>query len=246
MEDTHQEQRMTIAETAGRRIAAPSIDVLEAIRTRRSVRGFTSESVPRETIEAILRLASNAPSGSNIQPWRVLVCTGAVRDRLVKALHAAADRGEGREGEYAYYPAQWSEPYLGRRRKLGWDLYGLLGIGRGDIVGMQGHEKNNLAFFGAPVGLMFTLERQMEKGSWLDLGMFMQNVMLAARAFGLDTCPQQIFAQYHRTVCQELAIPEDEILVCGMALGHIDPDAPANALAVERAPLEDYARFVGW
>jgi len=217
----------------------------EAIASRRSVRGFLPDPVPRATIEDILALAARAPSGTNIQPWHVYVCSGAARRRLSDEIIAAYDAGGGdHRDEYQYYPRQWREPYLSRRRRIGKDLYGLLGIPREDKEGMRRHFGRNYDFFGAPVGLFFTLERDMEVGSWLDLGMFMENVMIAARVHDLHTCAQQAFHQYHRIVAAHLDIPADQILVCGMALGWEDREEPANRLVTERAPVGAFTRFV--
>lgn len=217
----------------------------EAIAFRRSVRGFLPTPVHRKTIEDILELAARAPSGSNIQPWHVYVCLGEARKSLSARVQAAYEAGtEGHDEQYQYYPRAWREPYLSRRRKIGKDLYSLLGIPRGDTVGMQRHFGRNYDFFGAPVGLFFTLDRDMEIGSWLDLGMFMQNVMLAARAFGLETCPQQAHARFHRIICPIIGVPEDQMLICGMALGYEDRDEPANRLVTERASVDAFARFV--
>ncbi|MBZ8144105.1 nitrobenzoate reductase, partial [Rubrivivax gelatinosus] len=140
--------------------------------------------------------------------------------------------------------AEWVSPYIERRRKVGWDLYGLLGIAKGDKARMHEQHGRNYAFFGAPVGLIFTISRVLGQGSWLDYGMFLQNVMVAARARGLDTCPQAAFTQFHRIVADELALPQDEMLVCGMALGFADPEAPENALVTEREPVAGFARFL--
>jgi nitroreductase len=217
-----------------------------ALRTRRSVRGFTAEPVPRETVELILDLAARAPSGSNIQPWRVYVVAGAAKGALSAELVADyLAGGKGQSPEYHYYPRDWREPYLSRRRKLGWGLYGILGIGRDDKAKMQRQHARNFEFFGAPVGLIVTLERDMEIGSWLDLGMFLGAVMTAARGLGLDTCPQAAFAPYHPIVRKHLPIPETEIVVCGMSLGHADPAEPANQLETERLAVSEFTNFVG-
>ena len=219
--------------------------VASALVTRRSVRGFLPTPVPRTTIEAILALASRAPSGTNCQPWKVYVCQGAVRAALTRDLLAAHAAPDGTHvEEYAYYPRHWRDPYLARRRKLGWDLYGLLGIAKGDRVATARQHARNYAFFGAPVGLFFTLDRDLEQGSWLDCGMFIQSVMVAARAFDLHTCPQAAFTPYHRIVRRHVGIPDSEVLLCGMALGAIDPDERANALETVREPVDVFARFV--
>ena len=146
--------------------------------------------------------------------------------------------------EYAYYPTDWVSPYLERRRKVGWDLYGLLGIGKGDKPRMHAQHRRNYDFFGAPVGLMFTLDRVMRQGSWLDFGMFLENVMVAARARGLDTCPQAAFTPFHRIVLEHLGAPPEQQLVCGMSLGHADPAAIENTLVTEREPVAAFTRFL--
>jgi nitroreductase len=219
------------------------MDVFEALATRRSVRGFRPDPVPRATVEAILTAAARAPSGSNIQPWRVRVTVGEEKARLSAALHAAQAAGAKVEREYHYYPRNWREPYLGRRRKLGWDLYSLCGIARGDHAAGEAQRARNWDFFGAPVGLMFTLDRDMEQGSWLDAGMFLQSVMLAARGHGLDTCPQAAFCDHHDLVRAHLGIPDDQVLLCGMSLGLADPEEPANRLVTTRVPLGEFVTF---
>lgn len=221
--------------------------VTNALLTRRSVRGFLATPIPRHTVEEILALAARAPSGTNVQPWKVYACAGAVRDALSAELMALHDAGGGaHEAEYAYYPTVWREPYLARRRKLGWDYYATVGLTRADKAGMHRQHGRNFAFFGAPVGLFFALDRELERGSWLDTGMFVQNVMIAARAYGLHTCPQAAFTTYHAVVRRHLSIPAAQILLCGMSLGHIDPDAPENALTTEREPVGNFATFAGW
>jgi nitroreductase len=218
-----------------------------AITSRHSVRAFLPTPVPRETIEDILRVAARAPSGTNTQPWQVHVLTGASRQRLVDAILAAYDDPQQRashQEEYAYYPVEWTSPYIDRRRKVGWDLYSLLGIGRADKQRMHEQHGRNYAFFGAPVGLIFTIDRVMQQGSWLDYGMFLQNVMVAARARGLDTCPQAAFTQFHRVIADVLGLPAQQMVVCGMSLGHADPRAVENSLVTEREPVSGFARFL--
>ena len=218
-----------------------------AITSRQSIRAFLPTPVPREMIEEILAVAARAPSGTNVQPWKVTVLTGAARQRLVDAVMAAYNDPEERARhteEYAYYPKAWTEPYLGRRRKLGWDLYGLLGLGRDDKAGMHVQHGRNFCFFDAPVGLIFTIDRVMQQGSWLDYGMFLQSLMVAARARGLDTCPQAAFTQYHRIIERELAIPGSDMVVCGMSLGYADMSKVENTLVTEREPVSGFARFV--
>lgn len=211
---------------------------------RHAVRAFLPTPVSRATIEAILAVARRAPSGTNLQPWRVHVLTGAARQHLVDAVCAAYDADEpGHRAEYNYYPAEFFEPYLARRRKIGWGLYGLLGIEKGDAARMRSQMRRNFEFFGAPVGLVFSIDRRMGQGGWLDYGMFLQNVMLAARARGLDTCPQVAWLDYHRIISEVLGFGDQEMLVCGMGIGHADPDAVENSLATERAALEEFVVF---
>jgi nitroreductase len=219
----------------------------EAIRTRKSVRSFLPTPVDRATVEELLALASRSPSGSNIQPWRVRVISGDAKDRLTKTIldAVARDGFEPYQREWNYYPVNWREPFLSRRRKIGWDMYSLLGVGKGDFEGTERARLRNYEFFGAAVGMIFTLDEDLEIGSWLDLGIFLGAIMVAARGRGLDTCPQAAFADFHRIIRPLLNIPDNEIIICGMALGHIDPDAPVNALATERAPVSDFATFDG-
>ncbi|MFT3666298.1 nitroreductase [Piscinibacter sp.] len=217
-----------------------------AITSRRSIRAFLPTPVPQDTIVDILRVAARAPSGTNTQPWKVHVLTGAARQRLSAAIRAAFDDPAERAAHsepYRYYPTEWRSPYIERRRKVGWDLYGLLGIAKADKARMHAQHARNYDFFGAPVGLIFTIDRAMQHGSWLDVGMFMQNVMVAARARGLDTCPQAAFAQFHRIAERQLGLGDGETVICGMSLGHADPDAVENTLVTEREPVEGFASF---
>ena len=219
----------------------------EAIITRRSLRAFLPTPVPRSTIEEILAVASRAPSGTNTQPWKVYVLTGASKTELSRKVLAAYDDPTERAAhteEYAYYPTEWVSPFIDRRRKVGWDLYGLLGIHKTDKERMHAQHARNYAFFGAPVGLMFTIDRVMRTGSWLDYGMFLEAIMVAARARGLDTCPQAAFTQFHRIICAHVGAPPNEQLVCGMSLGHADPSAVENTLVTEREPVGAFAHFL--
>jgi nitroreductase len=227
--------------------AAETAAVDEAILTRKSVRAFLSTPVERGAIEDILALASRSASGSNIQPWRVRVVAGDVKMRLTQAILDAIARDgiDAYKREWNYYPVRWREPFIGRRRRIGWDMYNLLGVAKGDFEGTHRARLRNYEFFGAPVGMMFTLDEDLEIGSWLDLGIFLGSVMIAARGRGLDTCPQAAFADFHSIIRPLLGIPENEIIVCGLAIGHADPDAAINALATERAPVGDFATFQG-
>lgn len=222
-----------------------SIDA--AIVSRRSIRAFLATAVDEADIRAILEVASRAPSGANIQPWQVTVLTGAARERLSDAILAAyldpAQASQHSE-EYAYYPRRWVSPYIDRRRKVGWDLYALLGLSREDKAGMALQHSRNYRFFDAPVGLIFTIDRVLEQGSWLDYGMFLQSIMVAARARGLDTCPQAAFTQFHRIIAEQLSLPPDQTVVCGMALGYADPARIENSLRTEREPVDGFVRFL--
>lgn len=217
------------------------------IGERHSVRAFLSTPIPRSTIEAILAVAARAPSGTNTQPWQVYVLTGqckiALSDEIVKTFYDDAALATHHE-EYDYYPAVWQDPYLTRRRKIGLDLYGLLGLTRDDKDGMKAQQARNYHFFDAPVGLIFTMDRVMGQGSLLDYGMFMQNVMLAARARDLDTCPQAAFNQFHRIIRQHLNLPESQKVVCGMALGYADPAKIVNSLQTDRESVADFVQFI--
>lgn len=217
-----------------------------AIASRRSIRAFLPTPVAREDIEAILEVSARAPSGTNIQPWKVTVLTGEAKQRLSHAIlkvyhdkEAASTHTE----EYCYYPRQWVSPFIERRRKVGWDLYALLGLTREDKAGMAAQHGRNYRFFDAPVGLIFTIDRVLEQGSWLDYGMFLQNIMVAARGRGLDTCPQAAFTQFHRIIAEQLALPPNETVVCGMALGYADPAKIENTLVTERATPAEFVRF---
>jgi nitroreductase len=219
----------------------------EAIATRRSIRRFLPTPVPAETVEAILDVAARAPSGTNMQPWRGYALAGAARDALVAAVQAAFDARSADDGqEVQYYPDPFFEPYLSRRRAVGWELYGLLGIARGEAEKMQAQHRRNFQFFDAPVGLIFTIDRRLATGSWLDYGMFLGNVMAAARGRGLDTCAQAAWTHFHRAIRPVLGLSEEEVVVCGMALGYADPEAPENTLLTSRVPARSFMRFDGF
>jgi nitroreductase len=216
----------------------------EAIRSRKSVRAFLPDMVDEATLREILEIAARAPSGTNMQPWKVYVLTGRTKARIADAILNSGIRAEKAVwDEYKYYPDQFFEPYLSRRRKVGFDLYGLLGIGRRDVDLMRAQHDRNFVFFDAPVGMIFTIDRRLNKGSWVDYGMFLQNIMVAARGRGLHTCPQAAFAPYHHQIRPVLNIPEAEIVVCGMAIGYEDASRPENHLVTERAPLDEWVRF---
>jgi nitroreductase len=217
-----------------------------AIASRRSIRAFLPTPVAREDIEAILDVSSRAPSGSNTQPWKVYVLTGATREKLsarILRAHNDPELSKQHTEEYAYYPRKWVAPYLDRRRKVGWDLYALLGLTRENKAGMHAQHGRNYRFFDAPVGLIFTIDRVMDQGSWLDYGMFLQNIMIAARARGLDTCPQAAFTPFHRIITEVLQLPPEEMAVCGMSLGYADKSKIENSLVTEREPVSRFVKF---
>ena len=215
--------------------------VSEAITGRQSIRAFLSDRpVSDEQIESLLNVAGRAPSGSNIQPWQVYVVRG---ERKAHITEVCSDRFlSGDEGayEYHYYPKHWREPYIGRRRQTGFGLYGLLGVDRKDTASVQNYRVQNYQFFGAPVGLFFTIDRDMEQGSWLDYGMFLQSFMLAAREAGLESCAQAAFCPYHDSVMPILEAPEEQMLVCGMSLGYADADALVNTYRTGRLEAREY------
>lgn len=223
------------------RLIDPAVEA--AIADRRSIRAFRADPVPHVLVAHILGVASRAPSMTNTQPWRVRVVTGAALADLTADLAATYDRGEEWPAEYDYYPQTWESPYLDRRREVGWGLYGLLGIAKGDREAAARQHRRNYLFFDAPVGMIVTISRTLRTGSYLDLGMFLENVMIAARGAGLDTCPQAAFAFMHPPIRRALAIPEDEIVVCGMALGVADADALVNGLQTTRAASAEFVSF---
>lgn len=218
-----------------------------AITSRRSIRAYLPQAVPRTEIEQILQVAGRAPSGTNTQPWKVYVLEGERKQALsqaILAIHNDPAQARLHTEEYAYYPREWVAPFIDRRRKVGWDLYALLGLTRENKAGMAAQHGKNYDFFGAPVGLIFTIDRVMAQGSWLDYGMFLQNVMVAARARGLDTCPQAAFTQYHQVIAAQLQLPANDMVVCGMALGYADLSKIENSLVTERMALDEFVKFI--
>ncbi|HSC17513.1 MAG TPA: nitroreductase family protein [Rhizomicrobium sp.] len=218
------------------------MEVGEAIATRRAVRAFRADPVPLETLEQILSLAARAPSGGNLQPWKVYVLLGQPRDELVRRVaEARKEHPFGETPEYHIYPPQLSEPYRTRRLRIGEAMYAALGIARDNKTARLAAFARNWDFFSAPVGMIFTIDGQMQQGQWADLGMFLQNIMLLARERGLHTCPQEAWAVWHRVIRDYLSVPDNEMIFCGMALGHADETAPVNTFASERAPLQQFA-----
>jgi nitroreductase len=220
--------------------------VAETLRARRSVRRFLPTPVSRDLITELLELASRSPSGSNAQPWKVYALAGAARTALSAALLERFNQDASEEREYGYYPDQWIEPWLSRRRKLGFDMYGLIGIPKGDKLRMKEQMGRNFLFFDAPVGLVFTLDRHLAQGMLLDYGIFIGHLAIAAQARGLASCVQTAFTDYPDTIRLQLGISEQELVVGGLALGHPDPDAPENHLVTEREPVEAFTTFRGF
>ena len=218
-----------------------------AICSRKSVRRFLPMSISKPVIEHILQVASRAPSGNNLQPWHVHVLTGDAKQALcADILESTTDQADQHAPEYHYYPDNWFEPYQSRRRASGFGLYEALGIDRNDLEARERQNLRNFQFFDAPVGLLISLDRRLNTGSYIDLGMFIQNIMLAARGQGLHTCPQAAFAWYHQIVRRHVPLAEVDILVCGIALGHEDREGPENNLRTQREPVAAFTSFHGF
>jgi nitroreductase len=228
-----------------------SNNMKEAIDTRMSARAFTQQAVPRELLTELLALAARAPSGTNTQPWKVYVLQGKSRDSLVDKVCAAHDEvrahpekaADYREA-YDYYPEKWVSPFIDRRRENGWSLYGLLGITKGDKDKMHAQHQRNYRFFDAPVGLMFTLDKVMGRGSLVDYGMFLQTLMLAARGMGLHTCPQAAWNGFANIILPHIGAEENEMLICGMALGYADDKDIVNTFRTPREPVASFTRWL--
>lgn len=218
-------------------------DVLHA---RRSVRAFKPDPVPRAMLEELLVLASRSPSGTNIQPWKVHVVAGSVRAELEREVLAHRDGNPPDASAEFPRTGKRKEPYTGRMRKLGKDMYSLIGIPRGDTAANWAQWGRNYKFFDAPVGLIFTIDKELDAMSFVDIGMFMQTLMLAAKARGLDTCAQGAWNNYWSVTRRVLNVPDDEYIICGISLGYADETAPVNTLVSEREPLESFATFHGF
>ncbi len=219
----------------------------DAITSRHSMRAFLPTPIAREDIERMLEVAARAPSGSNTQPWKVYVLTGEIKNRLsseITKVYQDTTQFEALTEEYRYYPHQWETPYIERRRKVGLDLYKLLGLGREDKAGMHAQHGRNYLFFDAPVGMIFTMDRTMNTGSWLDFGCFLENLMVAARGRGIDTCAQAAFNRFHPVIRRVTGIPESEIVICGLAMGFADHARIENSLISEREPVSGFAKFL--
>jgi nitroreductase len=239
------------SDKAVRTVVADPASVDAAINSRISVRAFLPKPVPREVLADLLQVSSRAPSGTNTQPWRVYVLQGATRQTVVDkvcaahdALRSNPDLASSLKEEYDYYPGQWVSPYIDRRRENGWSLYGLLGIGKADKDKMHFQHQRNYRFFDAPVGLMFTLDRVMGRGSLMDYGMFLQNIMVAARARGLHTCPQAAWNGFAQIIKPIIGASDNEVLIGGMSLGYADESDRVNTLHTPRVPVENFTRWL--
>ena len=219
------------------------MQVSEAIRQRHSVRQYLDKPVPQELIRQILELARHAPSGANTQPWQVAVLTGASRQRLVQTLTATFEAEQPADPDYHYYPTQWQSPYLERRRACGLQLYQSLGIERKDKQAQKAQWAANFRGFDAPVMLIFWMDEVMQTGSYLDMGLFLQTMMLAATDLGLATCPQAALAEYPQLIKDQLALPMNCQLIAGMALGYEDSQAPVNQYRTEREAIDCFTQF---
>ena len=223
------------------------MDVLEAIATRKSIRAFTDQSVSLDVVKDIIEISQRAPSGTNTQPWHVHICTGEIRQAITDNVLALAANGESKPYEhYGYYPDSWLDIHRDRRRGVGWGLYGLLGIKKGDREAAARQGARNFEFFDAPIGLFITTDAYLALGSWADTGMYIQTIMLAARGFGLHTCPQAAWIQYQEPIFKHLNIPDSQVLVSGMSLGYADPDAIENTLVSDREVIDNVATFHGF
>jgi nitroreductase len=241
---------MTLSQTSISTQAEIAKVVDAAITTRMSARAFTQQPVPRDTITGMLDVASRAASGTNTQPWQVYVLQGQTRDQLVEKVCAAHDAvrvdpelaAQYRE-EYDYYPTKWASPFIERRRENGWGLYGLLGIGKGDKDRMHAQHQRNYKFFDAPVGLMFTINRVLGRGSLVDYGMFLEALMVAARGRGLHTCPQAAWNPFAKIILPHIGAGPDEMLVCGMSLGFADESDIVNSFRTPRVPAAEFTQW---
>ena len=218
--------------------------VSEAVHSRRSMRVFKPDPVTKADVEWIIETANRSASNGNLQPWKLYVTMGAARKRLSAAILSAMDAGDNGPGaEYNAYPQEFTPVYDARRKLVGKQLYTLLGVPRGDAAGMLKQFRKNYEFFDAPVGMILCVEKRMGNGQWIDCGIFLDQLMLLAREKGLHTCPQAAFSRYQHVVRRELNIPEDQTVICGLALGYADPDVVPNSLITERAPIQDFTTW---
>ena len=222
------------------------MNVNEALISRRSVRRFLPDSVTKEKIDNILKGAAFAPSGHNIQPWHVYVVEGQKKQSITQSILNSIKDGSAKEmkTEFDYYPTEWFEPFVSRRRAVGFELYNLLGIGRDDFDARNKQMQENFHFFGAPVGMFITMDRRLATGTFMDLGMFIQSILVGARGEGLHTCGQVAFTKFHTLIADHLNFKENEMLVCGVSIGYEDTSAVENTLRVEKLDHSDFTTFL--
>jgi nitroreductase len=222
------------------------MNVKEAFVSRRSVRRFLPDSVSKEKIENILEGAAFAPSGHNIQPWHVYVVQGQKKLSITQSIIDAIKDGSSKnmKTEFDYYPTEWFEPFVSRRRAVGFELYKLLEIGRDDFEARDKQMQENFHFFGAPVGMFITMDKRLATGTFMDVGMFIQSILVGARGEGLHSCGQVAFTKFHTLIAEQLEFKENEMLVCGVSIGYEDTSAPENALRVEKLQYSDFTTFL--
>ena len=222
------------------------MNVKEAFVSRRSVRRFLPDSVSKEKIENILEGAAFAPSGHNIQPWHVYVVQGQKKLSITQSIIDAIKDGSSKnmKTEFDYYPTEWFEPFVSRRRAVGFELYKLLEIGRDDFEARDKQMQENFHFFGAPVGMFITMDKRLATGTFMDVGMFIQSILVGARGEGLHSCGQVSFTKFHTLIAEQLEFKENEMLVCGVSIGYEDTSAAENALRVEKLQYSDFTTFL--
>jgi len=237
--------RQKLIRDSSKLVESLTMNVYEAINSRISGRAFLDKPVDPEAVKRMLLAGGRAPSGTNTQPWKVHVLTGnPLKTFCDRVVQHRRDKGAEEDPQYQYYPRKWREPYNGRRRDVGWALYSALGIERGEHEKMAAQHERNFRFFDAPVGLIFTIDDDMELGSWLDYGMFMQSIMLAARGEGLHTCPQAAWIYHQGIVRQSLNLPDEQKVVCGMAIGYLDETDPSCSFRTPRMELDEFCTFL--
>jgi len=222
------------------------MNVKEAFVSRRSVRRFLPDSVSKEKIENILEGAAFSPSGHNIQPWHVYVVQGQKKLSITQSIIDAIKDGSSKnmKTEFDYYPTEWFEPFVSRRRAVGFELYKLLEIGRDDFEARDKQMQENFHFFGAPVGMFITMDKRLATGTFMDVGMFIQSILVGARGEGLHSCGQVAFTKFHTLIAEQLEFKENEMLVCGVSIGYEDTSAAENALRVEKLQYSDFTTFL--
>ena len=230
-----------------KKLSKKASTVSEAIDTRLTCRAFTNELPNRNIITSIIERAKRAPSGGNLQPWRIWVVSGQPLEEFKKDIaEKIKDNPMGEGTEYNIYPPNLKEPYESRRREVGRSMYEVLNIPKEDKAGRMKQFMRNFEFFGAPIALFFAIDREMQEGQWSDLGMFIQSVMLLAREEGLHTAPQEAWAIWYKTVNKFLDIPEELMLFCGMGIGFADENDPINTFRSKREEIDDFADFIGF